>query len=91
MTRGLPSRHDYPVADSSPPVSAAYVVHRLDPGGHPPVDHPPDGPLTVGLESWSLIQPHLYQNIKSNAVRQRRQHDNRAMTPDLRAYLRSTQ
>jgi hypothetical protein len=91
MTRGLPSRHDYPVADPSPPVSAASVVHPLDSGGHPPVYHPPDGSLPGGLESGSLVQPHLYQNFKSNAVRQRRPHDNPEMTPDLRSYLRSTQ
>ena len=91
MTRGLPSRRDYPVADPSPPVSAASIVHPQDPGGHPPVDHPPDGSLPVGLESGSLVQPHLWQNVKSDAVRQRRPHDDPEMTPDLRSYLRSTQ
>src|SRR6202020_120082 len=91
MTRRLPNRHDYPVADPSTPVSAASVVHPLDPGGHPPVYHPPDGSLAVGLESGSLVQPLLYQNVKSNAVRQRRPYDNPEMTPDLRSYLRSSE
>jgi hypothetical protein len=88
MTRGLPSRHDYPVADPSPPVSAASVVHPLDPGGHPPVYHPPGGTFPVRLECGSLVQPLLYQNVKSNVVRQRRPYDNRVMAPDLRSYLR---
>jgi hypothetical protein len=91
MTRGLPSRYDYPVADPSPPVSAASVVHPLDPEGHPPVYRPPDGSLPVGLESGSLVRPLLYQNVKSNAVRQRRSYDNPEMTPYLRSYLRSSQ
>jgi hypothetical protein len=60
---------------------------ELDPGGHPPVYHPPDGSLSVGLETGSLVQPHLYQSVKSKAVRQRRPHDNPAITPDLRSYL----
>ena len=75
------------------PVAARLECIRRSPSGpgsHPPVDHPPDGSLPVGLESGSLVQPHLWQNVKSDAVRQRRPHDNPEMTPDLRSYLRST-
>jgi hypothetical protein len=35
-----------------------------------------------------LSQPYLHLNVKSNAVRQRRPHDKREMTPDLPSYLR---
>src|SRR5262249_3767220 len=40
----------------------------MDPGGHPPVDHSPDASLPVGLESGSLVQPHLYHNVKSKSA-----------------------
>src|SRR5262249_59843701 len=40
----------------------------MDPGGHPPVDHPPDGSLPVGLESGSFVQPHIYHNVKSKSA-----------------------
>jgi len=61
------------------------------PGGCRPVDHPPEGSLPVGRENGSFVQPHLYQNVKSNAVWHRWAHHNPEMTPDLRSYLRSTQ
>ena len=85
------SRVPTPEFGTGGPVSAKSFRPLLgpDPGGHPPVGHPPDGSLPVGLESGSLVQPLLYQNVKSNAVRQRRPHDNPEMTPDLRSYLRS--
>jgi hypothetical protein len=56
----------------------------LDPGAHPPVYHAPDGSFPVGPESGLLFQPHLYKNVKSNAVWQRRPHDNPWMTPEFR-------
>jgi hypothetical protein len=73
-----PSRVPTPEFGTGGPVSAKpFRPHLgLDPGGHPPVYHPPDGSLTVGLESGSLLQSHLNQNVKSNAVRQQRPHDN---------------
>ena len=55
-----------------PRQSSLKLTPMLDPVDHPPVYHPPDGSLPGGLESGSLGQPHLYQNVKSNAVRQRR-------------------
>ena len=40
----------------------------MDPGGHPPVDHQPEASLPVGLESGSLVRPHLYHNVKSKSA-----------------------
>jgi hypothetical protein len=71
MTWGLPSRHDYSVADPSSPVSAASVVHPLDPGcPHLSITRR-TGPYLSVWKVGRYFQPHLYQNVKS-AVRQRR-------------------
>src|SRR5690349_14870075 len=40
----------------------------MDPGGHSPVDHPPDGPLPVGLESGWPVQPHLFHTVKRKSA-----------------------
>jgi hypothetical protein len=39
--------------------------------------------FSTAFGASALVQPLLYQNVKSNVVRQRRPHDNSEMTPDL--------
>jgi hypothetical protein len=34
-----------------------------------------------------IVQPHLYQNIESNAAQRRRPHDNPEMAPFRRSHL----
>ena len=53
--------------------------------GYGRIYHPPDGSLPVGLESGSLVRPQLYQNVKSNTVRQGLRHDNPEMTAGSRS------
>jgi hypothetical protein len=70
------------------PVAARLGCIRRSPSGpgRPPTCLSPAGP-----ESGSLVQPLLDQNVKSNAVRQRRPYDNSEMRPDLGSYLRTSQ
>ena len=75
-----PSRCQCPQFGAGGPVSAEFFDRSW---GYGRIYHPPDGSLPVGLESGSLVRPQLYQNVKSNTVRQGLRHDNPAMTPEV--------